>query len=80
MATSAKGQLLIKLLEASGENKDKQQLWDQNFVQGFVKGMALDRGCTTVGSFAGNLQTSDPFMWVSSGDKGWIAYGQGALS
>ena len=41
MTASTKGQLVLKVLEASGENKDKQQLWDQNFVSGFVKGMNI---------------------------------------
>ena len=45
MITASKGQLLLKVLEATGENKDKQQLWDQNFVSGFVKGAGQLLAC-----------------------------------
>ncbi|KAK9801424.1 hypothetical protein WJX73_010718 [Symbiochloris irregularis] len=37
MATPARGQLLLKIIDASGEGKDKGNLWESNFSQGFVK-------------------------------------------
>lgn len=39
---AARGELTLTVLEANGQRQDGQQLWDPNFVNGFVKGSVYD--------------------------------------
>lgn len=37
-ATDVRGYLVVTVAEASGRNKDEQDVWDSNFLEGYVKG------------------------------------------
>ncbi len=38
MAEKVRGYLVITVAEASGRNKDEEEVWEPSFYEGFVKG------------------------------------------
>ena len=40
-ATDVRGYLVVTVAEASGRNKDEQDVWDSNFLEGYVKGASM---------------------------------------
>ena len=38
MTEKVRGYLVVTVAEASGRNKDEEEVWDPSFYEGFVKG------------------------------------------
>lgn len=54
-----KGYLTITIAEASGRNRDDEEVWDPAFVEGYVKGALQLQPCSTQGTVPGHMSRSE---------------------